>query len=733
MSVRSAGRGRPGPSRRSGTPWPTRVVLRSVVDQVGALLALAGLVAVTTLAAVGAPRLVTSLQDADLNRTVTSASPSFRDPAAGVSLAIDDSVTSPDDFFRRIWQELPSRLREVRERADPALRAVLDDGHVSARAIGLHNGPPLRGTIPEFQASGLRGGLPIATGYRIDAFPGLRADSRLVGGRWPAPATTVGGASVLEVAVTTATARAMRWRLGEEQHFTSDGGTVTVRLVGVVRPRPGGSDFWALDAGRGRTSVTYTGDQTPTRHGTVFVDPSTWTEIGPQLGGDDVSAWYHLDPSTVSTANRPAISAGLDRLLAKPPVVTTPEGDLRVLRFGSFLPRVFSIADQRASASGALLAVSATGPLGVALVVIVLGTSVVTARRRRDRALLRARGAGTGATVLRAVTETGVGTVVAALAGWGVALAVLPHAPWSTGLAGGLASLVLPLLVTTVVVLAEELGDRGVAAGPFRWPVEGMVVAGAVAAVLAVLRRAPADPDGGASVSDALVVLAPLLVAAAVVVVLLRLRPRVVRWSSRLVRDRGAAAFVGTAEDARGGSAPAWVLAAVVLATGTGVVAAALLHAVASATASTTGDTRGLDTGVLIGGAPTVVVGGLVLAAALTAVAVVITVVAAGPERRARGRLLRTLGLSGRDRTAVTVWELVPRCAGGVLAGTVAGLLSAVVVVPAVVPGPGATWWAPLAVLLTAVGFGLAATAATVAAVLSDRQGSVFIDDRSAS
>lgn len=696
------------------------------------MLALAVLVAVTTLAAVGTPRLVTSLLDGDLNRTVASASPSFRDPVAGVSLAIDDTVSSPEDFFPRIWQALPDRLRTSRAHAAPALGAVLDDGHVSGRANGLHAGPPPPGTISEFTASGLRGGLSIATGYRIDAYPGLRADARLVRGHWPTPATSIEPGSVLEVVVTDTTARQMHWVVGEEQQLSQEGGSITARLVGVVTPRRTESDFWALDPGRAETSVTYDIYQTPTRHGIVFVDASTWPEIAPQLGGTDVSAWYHLDTASISTATQPGISAGLDQLLAKPPTVTTPAGDLRVLRFSSFLPRLFAVADQRAAASGELLAVSATGPLGVALVVVVLATSVVVARRRPDRALLRARGAGGGATVVRTAVETGIATVPAAVVGWLVAVASLPHAHWVAGLAAGVVGVVVPPAVAALVASAEVLELGGSRVAPFRWVLEVLATIGAVAAVVAVLRRAPSAADTPPTTGDPLVVAAPLLVAAVVVVVLLRLRPRFVRWTSRLVRDRSAAAFVGTAEDARGGGAPAWVLGAVVLATGTGVVATALLRAVGAATASTTGATKGLDRGVLVGGAPTVVIAGLALAAVLTAVAVVITVVAAAPERRRRDELLRTFGLSGADRTAVTVWELVPRCVLGVLGGTAAGLLSAIVVVPAVVPGSVGAWLAPLPVVATALGFGLAASVATVTAVLSDRRRSTLVLDRSA-
>ncbi|WP_439691580.1 FtsX-like permease family protein [Curtobacterium sp. SP.BCo] len=713
-----------------------RLVRRSVVDQGGALLALAVLVMVTTLAAVGVPRLVTGLLDDDLSRTVASASPAYRDPVAGVSLAPDASVTDPDDFFRQVWQALPDRLRTAHANMRPGLRAVLDDGHVAARAAGVSSGGLPAGGLRDFPASGLPDGLPIATGYRIDAFSGLRDESRLVAGHWPTPATGI--ASAVEVVATPRTAREMRWRVGEEQQLAQAGDPVTVRLVGLVSPKAGGSDFWALDPGRSRTSVTYSSDQTPTRHGIVFVDASTWPELGPQLGGFDVSAWYRLDPSAISTASLPGITAGFDRLLADPPAVTTANGDARVLRFGSFLPRLVDLADQRASASGQLLAVSAAGPLGAALLVVVLATSVVVARRRSDRALLRARGAGTRATVLRSVLETGLATVPGALLGWLAAVLLLPDASSSTGIAAAVIGLVLPPGVTAVVALAEALHDRGARIAPFRWVFETLVVAGAAAAVAAVLRNVrSAAPDGtpvGATppAGDPLVVVAPLLVAATVVVVLLRVRPTVVRWSSRLVRDRSAAAFLGTAEDARGGAAPAWVLGAVVLATGTGVLAAVLLDALRSATARTSGDTTGLDTSVLVAGSAAVVVGGLVLAALLTAAAVVITVVAAAPERRRHGALLRTFGLSGRERTAVTVWELVPRCVLGVVGGTVAGLVSAVIVAPAIVPGTARVAPDPLTIVLTAVAFGLAATAATVVAVLSDRRRSALVDDRSA-
>lgn len=724
------------PPRRG--PWPFRVLRRSVAEQVGALLALSLLVAVTTLAAVGQQRLVAGILDGDLSRTIASASPTYRDPLADVSVAVDQTVSAPQQFFRQVWQSLPDRLRSTRDEMDPALRSALDDGHVVGRAAGSRIGAPPTGSIAEFPASGLPHGLDIGTGYRIDAFSGLRSESRLVEGRWPSPATSIAAGSVVEVAATTTTARAMRWGLGEEQLFGQAGGPVTVRLVGLLTPRPGGSDFWSLDPGRARTSLTYSPDSTPTRHGIVFVDPGSWADLAPQIGGDEAFAWYRLDPSALSTASLPAVIAGFDRLLADPPTVTTTDGDARVLRFSSFLPRLVDLAHQRAAASGELLSVSAAGPLGVALLVVVLATSVVVTRRRGDRSLLRARGAGAGATVMRSVGEIGCLTAPGAVVGWLGAVSLLPRASWGTGLVGGVLGLVLPPLVTAIVVLAEGLHDRGVRARPFRWVVEALVVAGAVSAVVAVLRRTPTPasdgvhPAGTASAGDPLVVLAPLLVVAVVVVLLLRVRPVLVRWTWHAVRERSAAAFLGTAEDARGGAAAAWVLAAVTLASGTGVLAAVLLGAVGAATARTSGATKGLDTSVLVEGASTIVVGGLVLAAFLTAAAVATTVVAASRDRQRRGALLRTFGLSSRDRTAVTVWELVPRCVLGVLGGTVVGLVSAIVVAPTVVPGTTGISPAPFTVVLTAVAFGLAATAATVVAVLSDRRRSSVADGRSA-
>ncbi|WFR66206.1 hypothetical protein P9139_14605 [Curtobacterium flaccumfaciens] len=126
------------PPRRG--PWPFRVLRRSVAEQAGALLALSLLVAVSTLAAVGQQRLVAGLLDGDLSRTVASASPTYRDPLADVSVAVDQTVSAPEQFFRQVWQSLPDRLRSTRAEMDPALRSTLDDGHVVGRAAGSRIG-----------------------------------------------------------------------------------------------------------------------------------------------------------------------------------------------------------------------------------------------------------------------------------------------------------------------------------------------------------------------------------------------------------------------------------------------------------------------------------------------------------------------------------------------------------------------------------------------------------------
>ncbi|PZE24189.1 FtsX-like permease family protein [Curtobacterium sp. MCBD17_028] len=725
------------PHGQLAQPSRRHLVLRGLIGQWAALVAVAVLVAVVTAAGAAAPRLTTALLDADLVHTVDSASPAYRDLSGAVqpdplsALAQLDAQTAS---FAQTWTSVPSLLQRVRTDAPRAVRRVLDRGHVAASAAGV--APPGRPTPDGFAATGPRGGVHEQTAYRIQTSPELRAAGRLVAGHWPHVQTGIGDGTVLQVVASRATVRAMHWRVGRRQDLVDVGGDrYPVRLVGVFVPRHPGSGLWSQDPNRRTPSTMFLPDGTPVLHGSVFVDAATWPAIAPAIGGTTVQVWFGLHVDRLDEASVPAVRQALTRMLADPTPVDATSGDQRSLLLGTFLPQLLALHEERAAASAAVLALSATGPLGVAGVTLLLAVSGLLARRRAVRALLRDRGAGAGALAGGAARDLAVASVPGAALGALAAVLTIPVGGWDWTPAA-LAAAAAPPALAAVVALAEVLGQRRrrPLLPRFRWVAEALVVAMAVGATAVVAQRAAA-PTGGARPVDAFVTVTPLLLAAALVVLLLRVRPRLARLVVGLVRRRGAAAFVGTAEDVRSGPTAGWVLATIVGATSIAVTAGVVVTSAAAVDLPVDGRTRGVDTHPLVGGLVVVVVAGLVLSAAMTAAAIALTVVSAAPVRQRRGAMLRTLGLTGRQRTAVTLWELGPRVLLGLVAGVVLGLAAVVAVVPAIVPRTADHAVAvltvdPLATTATVGLLALAAVLATLAAVVVDRRRSGVTDGR---
>jgi putative ABC transport system permease protein len=716
-------------------------------------VAFAILVAVVTAAGAATPRLTAVLLDQDLRHTVASASAAYRDPIASIDSPTDPYSGTPFALLRQTWAHMPRTLDAVRNDLRPGVRTVLDGGHHA----GVASGYAPNGARPPtgFGASGPPGGIDQTTEYHVQATPELRSDAVLVQGHWPRASTTISDGAVLQVVLTEATARTMQWRIGERQTFSGAFvGSFRVELVGTIRPKDANGDLWVIDANRAVPSTTFSSDGTPTVHGTVFVAADSWPDIAPELGSGTISAWFGVVPDRFSVDTLPAFRSGLTAMLANPTPVGATSTDDREVRFQTYLPQTLDLYSARASASASILALSATGPLGVAAVTVLLATRGLLQRRGAVRALMRSRGASASGLGSAAARDVAIASVPGSLIGAAAAVWLVPGHTLAWVVAAVLGALGPPALAgaTAAIGALDRASDRRRALLRRRWVPETVVLALAVGSVAVVVQRAlsaqAAAVLAGTSASavgaaggavgqvDVLVIATPLLLAAAAAVLLLRARPHIARWSVGLVRRRGAAAFVGTAEDVRGGSGAAWVLATIIGATSIGVLAGTVLRSASAVDLPTDGRAQGLDTAPLVGGLAAVIVGGLVLSAVMTAASITLSVVAAAPGRQRRGAMLRTLGLTSCQRTAVTLWELAPRIVLGVATGIVLGIVGALVLVPAVVPPnpahPGSTLTLdPLAIAATAGLFAVAAVIATIAAVVSDRGRSGVLDERS--
>jgi putative ABC transport system permease protein len=726
-------------ARRTSRRGELRLRRRGLVAQWGALVVVSVLLAVVTAAGVSAARLAVAVPERDLRQTVAGASPAVRDLVTAIQPQFPytpEQAELAQADFASTWPAVPPTLQAARHAVPAALRAVLDAGHIEASATGA--------AAPGKQPDGFVGGgtgvaLPFASHYRLQTSPELEDDVRMVAGRWPRTQVLVDAAHPLQVALSTRTARTFRWQVGRTQQLSLPGSpqTIPVRLVGIVEARHPRAEFWRFDAARLTPYATYSSQLDETVHGTLFVSPGTWPSIATAIGGTTVQTWIGVRPSAFHETDLDAVRRALAVTLSTPTPLQNGAVGNRSILFTTDLPALLALHDDRTRASAAVTALSTSGPLGVATIAVLLAIQGMLDRRRAVRALMRDR----GATVLElaggAARDVAVAAVPAAVVGALVAVAAVPV------IGSGTASVVVPVLVAlgaplvTAGLVAVEVFltvRRRPVVRRFRWVLEVLLVALVAAAGTVVLQRGTGSRPGGASGVDPLVTVTPLLLAAAVLVVLIRVRPWAARRTAALVRRRGAAAVVGAAEGSRGGAAPAQVLATLIAATSIGVLADVVLSSASAAELSGGGSRQTLDRHVLTAHIDVIVVGGLVLSAVLTAAAVVLTVASAAPARRARDAMLRSLGFTARERVATTLWELGPRVALGVGVGVLLGVAEAVLVTPAVVPhvphAPGlAATTSPLSVLATAALFAVAAGAATLGAVLSDRSRSGSTDE----
>ncbi len=317
---------------------------------------------------------------------------------------------------------------------------------------------------------------------------------------------------------------------------------------------------------------------------------------------------YTVVPSALDAANASQVEVQARGLASGKQVFATLGSDVRVT---TRLDGVLHDASTRIDAAAAQASVLLIGVLAVMVAVILLAAQLVAQRRSVALAQVRARGGSLAAIGVAAAAESiplaAVGGMVGAGAAW---LALHGETPW--------AWLAPPLVIAacTPPILAARVASRRAdrrgaplhrrlgltAAKVRRFAGETLLVVTALGA-LATLKVRGVGASAGSIWSDIAVLAAPVLVALAMVVVLLRAQPRIVRAArSSATRLRGAVALLAAARaHASGMSAAALVLATAVTALSASLAltvsearAAAAWDAVGAQVAVTTDDPRGL-------------------------------------------------------------------------------------------------------------------------------------------
>src|SRR5580700_1969673 len=424
--------------------------------------------------------------------------------------------------------------------------------------------------------------LPVAAGAGPLAFVGvneppemevayrnaLPANAQLVAGSYAHEAPLRGA---LAGAVTTQMAARFGLHPGSRVVLSVPAGPVRILITAIVRIREPDSSFWAKDVTVGVPSRNTGRGTCNCWVGSIFADPDQFVAVQNSLGSSsiDIQWVYPLAVGGLGADGTQALLDDLNRAGAVPLGLT-----------GVFAPAVSTAAVTTLLVpvlSGFLVTQAAVQTvlllLFVSLIVtgaavILLAAGMIAARRADDLGLLRSRGASVRQVAALMLRSTAIVSVLAALAGAGLAVAVTGRSDASSGLGLSLAALTVatalagpPLIAawqhrrprsgpagSSRIYPGREDRPRSRSAGLRRLVAEVTAIAASVAG-LVILHDQGVPAGGGVNLYLAAT---PVLVAILVVLIVLRLYPLAVRGLLRLSSRRaGATGFVALAGAAR--------------------------------------------------------------------------------------------------------------------------------------------------------------------------------------
>jgi putative ABC transport system permease protein len=501
-----------------------------------------------------------------------------------------------------------------------------------------------------------------------------------------APAAHTPPDSPPQIALSQTTARLLGLRVGQRltARYTLPTQTtaVTFAVSGIFTRTPGGEDFWrgrrALDVPLEYASTDSAGRQVSAQALLGADGPGRLEAAGvpePALG------WQlHVDLGPAAVRTSAALPAVLHSYLTQVnqlqcsgndangnPVCVADDRATTVYQGTDGLTPLladFEAQDRRARALDSYAE--------AALAAIALATVVVTGRQLLTRRgpqlrLQRARGAGVGTLMLLRGAAAAVVVTGAGLLGWWVGSVCAPEGtsgrdePTLAVAVAATAVLLPPVQTWLSVREPRRPADTPSTAGR-RIVAEATVLLLAVAAVAALRAR---GASGGPQGPDPQLTATPVLVSVAVVVVLLRVYPMVLRGLARGTRrGPGLVAFVGLRSAADAAPTTGLALYVLVLTLGT-----AVFGDVVTAGAGT-GGAQGL-VGVVSGSYAVCTWVGAVFCLLALALELVLTA-------RDRGRtvaMLRTLGLGGPPVLALQLLQTLPLAVAAAAGGAVLGLV----------------------------------------------------------
>jgi putative ABC transport system permease protein len=479
------------------------------------------LVAFAVTLAIGQPRLLQATADAGARQAVATA-------GANTDVMVTATVSPHQDT------DVPPLKPGDIESVDAGIPHRLPAG---LRTTYAGNTLSVLGPVTQvstIDGSAPRGKSPIAVQVAM-LTPQNRAALRLADGALPGPTSAAGTADVV---LSAAAARASGLVVGSVARVSTDPGAtsssgghhVTLRVVGIVGEASGAESEWA-DTPNLWVPVVPRGSSSPIQITVLTNEVGVNSAASEYANPFKATIRIRLDPHKFTATLEGTVNAELIALAGNSARLAGETG--AQLGVASDFSAALADFPAQERATVAQISVMVAGVLGVAAAVLLLVSRMLVLRREADLALERARGASLGSIFARTLAETVITGAIGAVVGVAIIQLVYPGPFVQTSLLGFvLVVAVFAVPVQTVLLVRGTWAGRKVPANRSdrvdlerrararRIAVELTIVALAVAAFVSIAARGLLETQTNGV--DLLLAAAPLLLAATITIIVLR-------------------------------------------------------------------------------------------------------------------------------------------------------------------------------------------------------------------
>lgn len=534
----------------TGRVTSAALIRHHLLSSPGGGVIVAFLVLLLAFLATAAPVALVRLGDATVQYRLATLSAVERDVVAEEpgAPAVPWEQLSAQPTTEEIWGGVTAAVEDVRGSASAPLPEILQP----ARTVVVG---------PEAALTDQPGTAEAA--LAVD--PRYEEEISIVEGRLPEPAVFAASGpandpasniATVEIVLSAETASELEWSLGTARETQGFRGVLTLELVGIFEPVDADAAYWQHVPSVLEPNIFDDGNAPRVVTGTGFAHPAS---LAATLSGTRVATttvWFPFDEGAVKAGDAEQVAAALRQLTAVSHPIADPDAGAGVssVRFTADVAGAIDAALAQEAATAGVAAMIASGPIGVAAAVLVLGCRLVFERRRSSLRLLSARGASHVQLRMLLALDGLLAGLLPAIAGSAAAVALTVPAigtvpaPGVILLAVAIGLLPPAVLAALAPAAAERRArtDLGAPGTRLRAILEAAVLALAALALGLLLLR------GVGNGADALTAATPLLLALVACLVTLRLYPVPIHaLLARARMSRTLGGFLGAARALR--------------------------------------------------------------------------------------------------------------------------------------------------------------------------------------